>query len=89
VDRGIFEKSNPEKQFGKTMEEVLELHKAIVENDRLEIVDAIGDIQVTLILLSEMYGISYDQSLQSAYNVIKKRTGKMVNGVFVKDNPNS
>lgn len=48
--------------------------------------DGIGDMLVTIILLAKMLNMNSVDCLQSAYNVIKKRTGKMVNGQFVKDN---
>lgn len=50
-----------------------------------EVVDSIGDTLVTLILLCDMYGFTLEACLQQAYNVISKRTGKMVDGQFVKD----
>lgn len=84
-DKGIFEKATPLTQLSKTMEEVQELHDAIVDNNRDEIVDAIGDIIVTLIIQAEMNNLDPVECLESAYNVIAKRTGKMVDGVFVKD----
>jgi NTP pyrophosphatase (non-canonical NTP hydrolase) len=58
----------------KTKEEVLS-----------EVKDGIGDMLVTIILLSEMVGFDTVDCLGEAYNVIKSRTGKMVDGQFVKD----
>lgn len=84
-DKGIFEKSSPLKQYEKTQEEVDELKQALTENNKEEIVDAIGDIIVTLILQAEMNGLDIKDCLQSAYDVISKRTGRMVDGIFVKD----
>ena len=88
-DKGILPDAAPEKQFEKTIEEVLELHRAIVTNDSLELIDAIGDIQVTLILQCELQGLDFDECLESAYDVIKHRSGKMVDGKFVKDDKES
>jgi NTP pyrophosphatase (non-canonical NTP hydrolase) len=48
-------------------------------------VDALGDILVTIIIQAEMQGLKLEECLESAYNVISKRTGKMINGTFVKD----
>lgn len=146
-DRGIMDKGTPLSQCTKVMEECLELVKADVNNDELEIRDAIGDILVTLFIEAELLGIEYAkiedyiheyeirveyipseilcesiilftyiqqeitedlhdtiaytiamllsyckrkdlnpiECLQGAYDVISKRKGKMVNGVFVKD----
>lgn len=50
-----------------------------------EIKDGIGDTIVTLIGVCEMYGFTLEECLQQAYDVISKRTGKMVDGKFVKD----
>lgn len=84
-DKGIFDKSYPLKQHDKTQEEVDELKQALVDNNKEEIIDAIGDIIVTLILQAEMNGLDIEECLHSAYDVISKRTGKMVDGIFVKD----
>ena len=86
-ERGIFEKATPASQWEKTHEEVLELIDGIVKNDRHAIEDAIGDTVVTLIIQARMHGLSLGQCLATAYNEIKNRTGKMINGVFVKDAP--
>ena len=56
------------------------------EDALLEAKDGIGDMLVTIILLAKMVNMDSVDCLQSAYDVIKKRTGKMVNGQFVKDN---
>lgn len=72
-------------QFTKTQEEVTELLVAIKDYDRAEAIDAIGDVIVTLIMQAELWGTTVEHCLDSAYEVISKRKGKMVNGVFVKD----
>ena len=51
-----------------------------------EVKDGIGDMLVTLVLLAEMVDMDSTDCLKAAYDVIKSRTGKMVNGQFVKDN---
>lgn len=85
-DRGILEKATPETQMLKTVEEVGELASALGKRDMFEIQDAIGDIAVTIIIQAELNGLDFDRCLESAYDVISKRSGKMVNGIFVKDN---
>jgi NTP pyrophosphatase (non-canonical NTP hydrolase) len=84
-DKGILDNATPMSQFIKTLEEVSELGTAINANDRDEIIDAIGDIAVTLIIQAELNGLDFDQCLESAYNVIAKRKGTMINGTFVKE----
>lgn len=83
--KGIMETGTVAGQLGKLMEEFQELEEAVALEDMEEIIDAIGDMQVVLIILAAMYGLSAQDCLEKAYNVIAKRTGKMVNGVFVKD----
>ena len=89
-DRNLIEGSTDLDQFGKLQEEVLELHEALICNSYLdnytpEITDAIGEIMVVLINIAERNGLTLEQCLEHAYNDIKDRTGKMVDGVFVKD----
>jgi hypothetical protein len=50
-----------------------------------QLLDAIGDIFVTLVMQTNAWNISMNECVQGAYDVIKQRTGKMVNGQFVKD----
>ena len=52
-----------------------------------ELADGIGDCTVTLILAAEMAGLRFEDCLAAAYDEIKGRTGKMENGVFIKDQP--
>ena len=73
------------KQFSKTEEEVIELFDAIKAEDREEAVDAIGDILVTVIIFAQQLGYTPAECLEAAWNEIKDRTGKTVNGVFIKN----
>ena len=84
-EKGIMKKATKQTQFKKTWEEVEELENAIKENDKPEVIDGIRDVTVTLIIQAHMNGLNFVDCLESAYNVISKRTGKMVDGVFVKD----
>ena len=100
-DKGILEKATPLAQANKTLEEVEELLEAVNAQEKEhyfftntkgkevvtadEIKDALGDILVTIIIGAELQGLNLEDCLESAYNVISKRTGKMVDGVFVKD----
>ena len=85
TQKGIFENGTYKAQAMKTWEETDELITAIENNDRAEVIDALGDILVTIIIQAEMHELSLVDCLESAYNVISKRTGKMVDGQFVKD----
>jgi NTP pyrophosphatase (non-canonical NTP hydrolase) len=83
-DKGLINQSNITRQALKLTEEVGELASAIIKDKRDEQIDAIGDIQVVLIILCEQLNIDYNEALNSAYNVIKDRKGKLVNGSFIK-----
>ena len=68
------------------MEEAGELGRALLKDDIEQQIDAIGDMVVVLTNLSELIDVPIEECIESAYEVISKRTGKMVNGTFVKDN---
>ena len=87
-ERNLIKLGNAPKQLIKLSEEVGELGSAFLKNDFKEIKDAIGDIQIVLMILSEQLGIDYNQCLNDAYNVIKDRKGKTENGTFIKDENN-
>ena len=72
-------------QFAKVSEEQGELSAGINKNDREKIEDSLGDILVTLIILSKDLDVDLLDCLRGAYNVIKNRKGKTINGVFVKE----
>ena len=72
-------------QMLKLEEEYQELMHADFVNDGEEVKDSIGDMIVVLTLLADMWGMSVEDCIDSAYDVISKRTGKMVDGVFVKE----
>ena len=84
-NKGILDNAKPINQALKTLEEVNELLTGIVTDDHEEIKDAFGDILVTIIIGAELQGLNLLDCLESALNIIEKRTGKMINGQFVKD----
>jgi len=83
--KGIFEKGDVKTQYVKLQEEAGELAKAIIKNDKEEFIDALGDCVVVLVNLAKLGGYNLEDCVNSAYDVIAKRTGKMVNGSFVKN----
>ena len=83
--RGLYAKGNPTTQYVKLQEEAGELAKALLKDDQAEVIDAIGDMIVVLTNLAHIRGVKVEDCISSAYNVISKRTGKMINGTFVKD----
>lgn len=84
-DRGITKDGNPKVQYIKLMEEAGELAEALLKNNELEIKDAIGDMVVVLTNLASLKGFTIEECINSAYNEIVDRTGKMIDGTFVKD----
>jgi NTP pyrophosphatase (non-canonical NTP hydrolase) len=84
-ERGLYENGDPKTQALKLVEEVGEIARAVLKDDFDEVVDGIGDSVVVLTNLAELHGVSIEACIASAYDVISKRTGKMVNGTFVKD----
>ena len=84
-DRGLYDKGDTKTQFAKLMEESGELARAVLKDDKKEFVDAIGDMVVVLTNLAYLGGTNIENCIDSAYDVIRKRTGNMVNGTFVKD----
>ena len=83
--KGIYDKGDSKTQYIKLMEEAGELAKALLTNDRVEIIDAIGDIAVVLTNLAALEKLTIEDCIDSAYNEIKGRKGKMNNGTFVKN----
>lgn len=84
-DKMLLSPDNALAQFAKVISEAGELGDAILKRDKFEQKDALGDLQVTIIILCDQLGFNYDECLQTAWDVISKRTGKTVNGTFIKD----
>ena len=78
------DKAEPSKQMLKVVEETGEVAAALARNDQDALRDGIGDVAVTLIILALQNDMDLYECLNFAYDEIKGRTGKMVNGVFVK-----
>ena len=84
-ERNLIEGSNPRLQMTKLFEECEELSHALQDNDKKEIIDAIGDIQVVLAVMCAQLGLNIDACREVAWKEIKDRKGKMIDGVFVKE----
>jgi NTP pyrophosphatase (non-canonical NTP hydrolase) len=84
TDKGIYKSGDSRTQYVKLMEEAGELAQAILKDDEPEVIDAIGDMVVVLTNLAKLRGHNIEDCVTSAYDVIKSRTGRMVNGSFVK-----
>ena len=85
-DRGIADNGKPLSQAIKTLEEVTELFDALNKDDKHEVMDAVGDIYVTLRGVCLTYGISMQNCVSQAYHEIKDRKGHLTpEGTFIKE----
>lgn len=91
-ERGIFKNGDVKTQTLKLQEEVGELAKAVINNDEAEVIDAIGDCVVVLTNVAKLASIHFsneqitiENCIESAYDEIKNRKGKMENGSFIKE----
>jgi NTP pyrophosphatase (non-canonical NTP hydrolase) len=85
-EKEILSKGDIKTQYVKFQEEAGELAKAIINNDSEEIIDAIGDCVVVLTSIAYFNGTSIEDCINSAFKVIAKRNGQMINGTFIKEN---
>jgi len=84
--RGIVQNSNPKAQAKKTAEELQELFDAIEANDREAMIDAYGDILVTLVMGCATADLDLVTCFNHAYDQIKDRKGYLTpEGIFVKE----
>lgn len=84
-NRNMISPKNTSRQYMKVSEELGEIAEGINKNNREQVEDSLGDILVTLIILAQDLNFDLLDCLNSAYNVIKDRKGKTINGVFVKE----
>lgn len=72
-------------QLAKVTEELGELSAGINKNDEDKTKDSLGDIMVTLIILAQDLNLDLLDCLRGAYNVIKDRKGKVIDGSYIKE----
>lgn len=84
VDRNLHT-ANPDKQALKFGEEAGELFEGLAKGDTDLTKDAIGDIYVVLTIMSQQLGFTVEECIEIAYDEIKDRKGRMIDGVFVKE----
>jgi len=82
-DRNLIEGSTDKDQFCKLMQEAGELSDSICKGK--DVSDDIGDMIVVLINIAERNKLSISKCLRKAWDDIKDKKGKMVDGVFVKE----
>jgi NTP pyrophosphatase (non-canonical NTP hydrolase) len=84
-DRDILHPENKMAQYAKVQEELLETFRAVLNGNEDEIKDGLGDIGVTLIIWAKQNGYDIEECIAHAYEEIKNRKGKKINGEFVKE----
>lgn len=82
-DRNLIEGSTPKDQYCKLIEEAGELSSSICKKRNPR--DDIGDMLVVLICIATQHELTIQECLDHAYNEIKDRKGRMVDGIFVKE----
>ena len=84
--RGIIENSDSKTQLLKAFSEMGELSDAITKRNRLDIIDALGDVIVCLINVAAIEDLDLNYCLKEAYEQIKDRKGYLnKEGVFIKE----
>ena len=82
-DRNLIDGSTDKDQYMKLIQEAGELSDNICKGR--DIRDDIGDMMVVLINIATRNNLTITECLEAAYNDIKDRKGRMVDGVFVKE----
>jgi NTP pyrophosphatase (non-canonical NTP hydrolase) len=83
--RNLIEGSNPQAQMVKLMEEIGELAGALARDNQDGVLDGIGDAFVVLTILAKQRGLEIEACIAKAWDEIKDRRGRMVDGVFRKE----
>ena len=84
TDRNVTD-GDAKSQMVKLLEEAGELAEGINKNKQDLIVDSIGDVYIVLVILCMQLGLDINDCIKAAYEEIKDRKGKLVNGLFVKE----
>ena len=82
-DRNLIAGSTDKDQYLKLIQEAGERSDNICKGN--DLADDIGDMMVVLINIAERNGLTLAQCLEVAWDDIKHRKGRMVDGVFVKE----
>lgn len=82
-DRNLIDGSSDKDQVLKLMQELGELSDSVCKGK--DVKDDLGDMMVVMLNIMERQGISMEECLSTAYNDIKDRKGRMVDGIFIKE----
>ena len=83
TERGL-DTADPKIQCLKLLEETGELAQGLLKGNEAQVIDSIGDVAVVLIIMCQQLQLGFENCLIRAYREIKDRTGKMIDGTFVK-----
>ena len=84
-DRNLIKGATRQAQMLKLTEEIGELAHGIARGKEDVVKDSIGDAVVVLTILAKQSGLTLEDCVNAAYEEIKDRKGKMVDGVFVRE----
>lgn len=84
-NKGITNPDNAVFQYLKFSEEGGELAAGIAKGNREKILDAIGDVFVTWVMMCKCLNVDPRSAVYDVYNIINARKGVTVDGVFVKE----
>lgn len=85
-NRKIVPNSTPATQLLKAVSEMGELADATIKNHEDDVIDAVGDVMVCLVVYCALRDINLVSCMEVAYDQIKNRKGILLpNGVFVKE----
>ena len=84
-EKNLLKRENSHAQMLKVLEEVGETAGALLKKKDKEIIDGLGDSFVTLIILCYQLNLEPEECLQAAWDEIKNRKGKTVNGTFIRE----
>ena len=82
-DRNLIEGSADKDQYLKLIQEAGELSDSLCKEK--DIRDDVGDMMVVLINIMVRNNLTMKECLAVAYDDIKDRKGKMIDGIFVKE----
>lgn len=90
ADERNLKQADPKIQWMRITEEVGEIRDVLLKptkftEPQIALKDAIGDTLVTIIVLAHQLDLDINECLNIAYEEIKNRKGKMINGTFVKE----
>ncbi len=83
--RNLIKGATPQAQMLKLVEEMGELASGMCKRNDEVIKDSIGDCVVVLTILAAQMSMSIEDCIAYSYDQIKDRKGRMVGGIFIKE----